>query len=464
MTTATELSGFITRDDQARSPYHYIPFLVPEGIRRLTVRFDYADGTGTDEPGAERSVSDLGVFDSGGVGWMSAGFRGWSGDARRAFTITPRSATPGYLPGPLPSGEWHVALGLYMVAAGGSRYEIAVVFNEDAPGVEELALPRERERVALRSGPGWYRGDLQSHSYHSDGRGSLDALVESARHRGLDFLAVTEHNTVSHWPFLPHLEGDGLLLIPGEEVTTYRGHMNVWGAQSWLDFRCRTPEDVERVIEEARRQGALCSVNHPKDTGTDWLFPDELPTDAWEVWNGPWWQRNNQALTRWDRQLRLGRRVVAVGGSDYHQPGPGGRTEDRPGVPTTWVYAAELSVSGILSGLRGGRVCVSEDVGGPRLDLTATLKDSVAHMGSVLRIPPPAEPVFRCEVTGGAGGLLRLIGKEGVLLETPVGDDETVWEGALSVTLPGYVRAELLHPADGGMRAIGNPIYLLARE
>jgi hypothetical protein len=60
----------------------------------------------------------------------------------------------------------------------------------------------------------------------------------------------------------------------------------------------------------------------------------------------------------WDKQLRDGHRLSAIGGSDSHNatnpPGPPGSI----GWPTTVVEADELSVAAILKGIRAGRTFV----------------------------------------------------------------------------------------------------------
>jgi predicted metal-dependent phosphoesterase TrpH len=79
-------------------------------------------------------------------------------------------------------------------------------------------------RVA-RGGPGWYRGDCHVHSVLSNG-GELtrEQLAAGARAAGLDFIAITEHNTAdSRDAWSQHLDDD-LLLILGQEVTTRSGH------------------------------------------------------------------------------------------------------------------------------------------------------------------------------------------------------------------------------------------------
>src|SRR6202043_901560 len=106
----------------------------------------------------------------------------------------------GYLPGPLEPGQWYVMLGVPDVAPGeDGRYEFRVRVSDrpDSP------------RPVLRSSPGWFAGDLHAPSGHSDGYHadrlgprvpvSLRDLAVAASASHLDFLAVTDHNTVSHW-------------------------------------------------------------------------------------------------------------------------------------------------------------------------------------------------------------------------------------------------------------------------
>ena len=40
---------------------------------------------------------------------------------------------------------------------------------------------------------------------------------------------ITDHNTISHLAEIAQYQGEGPLLIPGQEITTYYGHANAWG-------------------------------------------------------------------------------------------------------------------------------------------------------------------------------------------------------------------------------------------
>ncbi len=375
----------------------------------------------------------------------------------------------------------------------------------------------------------WYRGDLQSHTHHSDGKGSLATLVATARARALDFLAVTDHNTISHIRELDLTPSDSPspdddtdvvrrggrgvrpLLIPGEEVTTYYGHMNVWGVRQWIDFRCRDVNTMNQIIAAAHQQGCLASVNHPKQGGPPWEYGSALDFDCIEVWQGPWPFHNQESFSWWESLLKQGRRVVAVGGSDYHQPV--NVMQGNPhllGHPTTWVYAEELSVSAILAAIRRGHVFISADVDGPQIRLDASdarHTSRVGHASSVPRTRPAACPAWgtraacpapalrrvrrgtcatrhtymmgdviadanagvdvTCRVQGAAGYYARLIGDGQIVDERAIesADWTHTWH---MIRADQYIRAEAIirHAGSGDwvMAACTNPIYFRGRS
>jgi hypothetical protein len=454
------LEGHFEPGDKAASDYCLLPFAVPAGTQRIEVRYTFDRDVG--------NILDLGMFDPRGADFMQAeGFRGWSGSDRDHVILTAASATPGYLPGPLMPGIWQVILGLYKIAPGGCAYRVDIALA-DVPGeLPGPPLPEERPTVRRRSGPAWFKGDWQSHTYHSDGGATVAELGEVARRRGLDFVAVTDHNTVSHHPYLRAHNDPNLLLIPGQEVTTYYGHANVWGLDRWLDFRCRSDADIARVIAEVHRRGLLFSVNHPKPDGPAWEYGSDLPVDCMEVWQGLWPAGNEASLALWERLLRQGRRIVAVGGSDKHQESLGGspRNPWLLGQPTTFVYAEALTSEAILAGVRAGHVFISADVAMPRLFLTASLGDRTAMMGDQLAGHEPA--VVRCQVTEGRGTMLRLVGAQGQLSWQPISDDDVTMELSVNLAEQQYVRAEVRSgpfgsgelPGEPTALALSNPIF-----
>ena len=90
-------------------------------------------------------------------------FRGWSGGNKARFTIAEADATPSYLPGPLPAGTWKLVLGVPNLRKAGEARYTARIFFQRGPAPTSFA------EAPLKTGPGWYRGDLHMHTAHSDG-------------------------------------------------------------------------------------------------------------------------------------------------------------------------------------------------------------------------------------------------------------------------------------------------------
>ena len=344
------------------SPLHYLPVEVAPGTAALRVTLSY--------PREGGAVLDLGCFGP-------SGFRGWSGGARSSFVISSAGATPGYLPGPVVAGLWRVAIGLYRVPGDGVGYQVTAetVGETEAEAAGWLAgalaesfgpaavpVPGERpSRRALPAAPGrtWLAGDLHAHTVHSDGAMTVPELAAHAVSRGLDFLAVTDHNTVSHHRELgPASAVYGVTLVPGQEVTTPRGHAGVLGDTGWIDFRT----SADSWLDAAERGGGLMSVNHPFAGDVSWLHSMTRRPPLLEVWHWSWldptWTTPLSWWQAWDPS------AIPVGGSDWHRPG-----SDSPlGTPTTWVECDDDSgVDGVLEGLRAGRVAISASRNGPVL-------------------------------------------------------------------------------------------------
>ena len=72
---------------------------------------------------------------------------------------------------------------------------------EPPPAPPPPLPPGERRppgQLPARPGRRWLAGDLHTHTVHSDGAQTVAELSRFAAGLGLDFVAVTDHNTVSH--------------------------------------------------------------------------------------------------------------------------------------------------------------------------------------------------------------------------------------------------------------------------
>jgi len=461
--------GAFSKGD-ADLPFRYLPFDVPLGTRRIEVSYHFdRDDSLQPEWGAD-DVVDIGVFDARGTDFIDGGFRGWSGSARRSFFVAPHEATPGYIRGALAPGRWHIFLGCRIIFSDACRYWVHVSLDvdhgppEDAAAVGASAPARA---VAPRAGPGrWYKGDFHSHTVHSDGLNTIEEYAAAAPRAGLDFLAITDHNTVSHFDEIAGRPADSFLLIPGEEVTTFWGHANVWGLGGWVDFRCHDDATMQQLVDWVHARGALFSPNHPK-TGWPWEFAGVRGFHAVEAWQGVWRFFNEESLDFWERRLRAGERPTAVGGSDCHSLPPAQPKQPwTVGTPCTWVYCrGALDEAGVLDAVRRGNVFLSEDPTGPFLELDATCGGRSYMAGDCIETRAGAPLHLRLHYQGPAEKKVRLL-RNGEVWQQAIADKEDVTlEFDLPADEPGYVRADVMgfrgRPERGEVvHAMTNPVYL----
>ena len=447
----------------------HLPVEVPAGVRELAVSYDY------DRPPPPRGLPgnalDIGIFDPGGHGLGdAAGFRGWSGGARAGFVISRGGATPGYLPGPVHPGTWHLLLGPYTVAPQGLEWTVRVTLRYGEPGPE--LVPHPALARAGGRGRAWYRGDAHVHTVHSDGQRRPEEVVAAARAAGLDFIVSTEHNTSSASAVWGRHAGAGsdLLVVDGEEVTTRNGHLLALGLPpgGWIDWRYRAADGViGRFLRQIRTLGALAVAAHPycPFLGCAWKF-GYAGLDAVEVWNGPWTLDDEAALATWDGLLAAvgeGAWPVALGGSDAH------REPDVVGLPQNVVLADDLERGAILEGMRSGRLWIAESAA-VDVSFAASADGPSAGIGERLAVEPGTRASVRLEARGAEGCVARLCTDLGTVLEAPLGGDgRAVVTWTTTPRASAYVRAEVRRPgpaptAAGAMVALTNPIFLGRRD
>lgn len=441
MRAVQQFEGFATTAEAAAQPYHYVPFIVPSRCTRIEVSYQFAsDGDGP-------CSVDIGIFDIRGTQPVTGGFRGWSGADRRTFYLTRDSATPGYIGGVLPAGTWSVILGLYEVPLPGVRWWLTI--DTESSVDEPHPLPSPAVQMPLDTGekaPRWVRGDLHSHSEHSDGANTIAEIATFAKERKLDFLAITDHNTITHqgvidggqWP---------VLLVPGEEVTTYQGHANVWGLREWVDFRVTNDAEMHRLLKWVEARGRPFSMNHPKTMGPPWVLAD--PGFAIrEVWQAPWRWYNWESVGAWDEQLATGRHIIPVGGSDAHSVPPAPpKHPHNIGDPTTWLrIEGDLTEQAVIDAITAGRTSISDSPEGPFVALEG----------------PDAEGRILAHYRGGAGCDLVFITGGEVRHRVPLKSDGS-YALPTDVHFEHYLRAEIRSEAPKNRedtRALSAPIYV----
>ncbi|MCJ7736204.1 MAG: CehA/McbA family metallohydrolase [Anaerolineae bacterium] len=412
-----------------------------------------------------RNLLTLTIFDPDG--FRGAGHRG--GNSHQVH-ITASAATAGYLAGPLPAGEWMIQIDTHLIMPGERlRYNLSVRARPAAedPAVQvSTIVGSDRAMVGrvARQIPGWYRGDLHAHTCHSDAAAFTVAdLVRLARSYLLDFVFLTDHNTVSGLAEMDAASSADLLTAGGMELTTFWGHALCLGTREWVDWRLRPLSgDMSRVAEATLAGGQLFVIAHPQAdgdpgcTGCSWRFGDMMPGSAGavEIWNGPWnGDSNNEfALLLFYDWLNQGLRLVATAGTDAHGPAPEG-SDIRPGFNV--IYAASLSERALLDALLAGHLYLSS---GPELLFAAAsaeggrwmVGDTVATAAtfSVLWKACPHDAEIRVIVDG------RL------LTVSPAQEQgDRRWD--MVPDEASWVVVEV-RSTDGEMLAVTNPIFLAA--
>jgi ABC-type cobalamin/Fe3+-siderophores transport system ATPase subunit len=143
----------------------------------------------------------------------------------------------------------------------------------------------------LSPGAKFLRADLHLHSYGvsadvGDEGMTVEGIVAAAKDRGLDLVAITDHNAIdSVRPLLAAVEEEDLVAFAGVEVTTGQGHVLIYFAPedvdafaSWfgkLEFK----EDgasgdryvlnqIHELLEEVRSAGGIAIPAHIGRDGT----------------------------------------------------------------------------------------------------------------------------------------------------------------------------------------------------
>lgn len=240
---------------------------------------------------SEEAVVDIGLMFEDEV-------IGWSGGARKKIIISEYFSTPGYKRSKISGGKWKVLLGLYK-------------FKEKV----EVNVKVEVKPFIQR----WMSGVTHLHTVHSDGRLTIPEVLAKAESEKFDYVFFTDHNTFSQNLALDSMN-EKMLMIPGFEFSSYHGHAGIIGLNNPIkDFRWAVDDfNIKNLLEEAKNNGASIGINHPFCDNAGWKYP--LENYDWiEIWNSIWSQKNQKALDWWTKQLREGKKIPVVGGSDFHK-------------------------------------------------------------------------------------------------------------------------------------------------
>jgi hypothetical protein len=225
--------------------------------------------------------------------------------------------------------------------------------------------------VEERAGYRVLSGDFHMHTRFSDGVLSPCDLVLLARQRGLDVIAVTEHNSVFASQLAracAKLVADAPIVLTGEEVTTLNFHLLALGIERDVDARA-APIDIANAVHQ---QGGVLIAAHPTRRYHRPLEPLCDRLDGVEVVH-PLAFRGEGGIGAWSDMVLFaqgpcGKDKAMIGNSDYH-------AGSVLGIVRTHVFVEEASAAGVLDAILDRRtVTIAPDgTAFGREDLAASL-------------------------------------------------------------------------------------------
>ena len=190
-----------------------------------------------------------------------------------------------------------------------------------------------------------YVGAIHIHSTYSDGSGTVDEIVRFAKEVGLDYIILTDHNTL-------RAKDDGkegwygnTALIVGTEINDKKNKNHYLALGIDKAFSTRMP--AKEYVLKVKEAGGIGFIAHPHEERSSMKEHPPYPWTEWksedftgmEVWNhmSEWMEGlteqnkygsfvhplktiispSKKTLKVWD-ELNQKRRVVGIGGVDAH--------------------------------------------------------------------------------------------------------------------------------------------------
>ncbi len=265
---------------------------------------------------------------------------------------------------------------------------------------------RPAREPSFRGGYRVLESDFHAHTRFSDGFLSPFDLVIQAERRGLDVLAITEHNVVfpgqlGRW--FANATGGPTILV-GEEITTRLYHLHGVGLRERVDASLPLAD----VLAAIHRQGGVAIAAHPVGRFRG-AFDAQLDhIDATEVMHPLAYGDRTGGGWRWPEMrdfyldaLAGGHRLTAIGSSDYH-------FFSTLGICRTLVFARDTSEEAVMDALRAGRTVVH--------DLDGNAYGDAAMMEALAREPYAVRPEdYGYRGSGLADRVTRALGLLGLL-------------------------------------------------
>lgn len=243
-------------------------------------------------------------------------------------------------------------------------------------GLSPALFPQSASSVqGARTDGRWWVVELHTHSKLEGGKQTVAELIKLAKEQGADALAITEHDTLSHFKTEAFQAEHELTMLHSYEWTSKKGHLGIHGPglASWADTIPNTEAPITGGVAKNAARGATVIAHHPFAPGdSHWTGGYDPRLSALEIWSGHYLVPDvdseaqaqsyleedaakklalatEEGITWWNELMKQGLKVNITAASDYH------RWPQSVTSPCTLVFAADKSEASILAAIRAGR-------------------------------------------------------------------------------------------------------------
>jgi hypothetical protein len=254
----------------------------------------------------------------------------------------------------------------------------------------------ERTLAAYRAGTAILAGDFHVHAFPGDGLLPRWELKREAARRGLDVIAITNHNQTLAADLTTPIGRADILVLRGQEITNPRYHMIAAGIRTTIDWRLPAADAAAAV----HAQGGVAIAAHPLENS--WQPGDAATLAALDGVEAAhplvYFTRDgrDRLAAFWRAVRAVNPDIAVIGSSDLHR---------RPGMGDcrTFLLVTERSEQAVLDAIRTGRTVASDRVGSYIGD-----PELVGAVQRDLAVRPHLRPPYRFHLCAAAAVLVAL--------------------------------------------------------
>jgi predicted metal-dependent phosphoesterase TrpH len=184
--------------------------------------------------------------------------------------------------------------------------------------------------------------DMHIHScFSNDGVGTPQDLIRALKKRGLQGMALTDHNTVEGYRSVQNNIPSDFIVIPSVEISTADGHLLAINVRENIPAGCSIEETVEYVIDAGGEPIVPHLFRLLSGIKKEKLKTIHTKISAIEVFNGCSVPNSNLKTAKIAHLFHLG----GTGGSDSHDP-------FYAGYAYTVIDSTDLRIDTVLSEIK----------------------------------------------------------------------------------------------------------------